>query len=235
MPHSLELIKVKKEFPLPVLTRILNCFSGTDQRKIVFNDINIKFKQGEIIGIIGTNGSGKTTLLKIIAGIILPTSGEIRLDDSTTQTSYSRRSKKTGLMGPNENSFYLRLTGRQNLLFFGRMYGSYKNNLSNIITNIIENFQLKEFIDRPVNLYSSGMRQKLNLARSVLNQPEILLLDEPFKSLDRENKNFVFLFAKQYIKENQNRTVIIASHLQDFVEKLCSSSFTFKDGCLYKV
>lgn len=78
------------------------------------------------------------------------------------------------------------------------------------------------------------MRQKLNLARSVLYQPQILLLDEPFKSLDQENKKFVFSFASKYIKKHHNRTVIIASHLQGVVEKLCTSSFTFKDGCLYK-
>src|SRR6185503_4399766 len=141
-------------------------------------------REGEIFGLIGPNGAGKTTLTKIIATLIQPTSGTVTVKGHDSVSDDERVRLNVGLAGAEERSFYWRLTSEQNLLFFARLYGLSSAQAKRRIKELFELFEFDELARRRFAELSTGNKQRLSVARAMLANPPVLLLDEPTRSLD---------------------------------------------------
>ena len=183
-------------------------------------DVSFEIRAGEIFGLIGPNGAGKTTLIKIIATLIQPTTGRVSVQGYDTVTDDEDVRRNVGLAGAEERSFYWRLTAEQNLLFFARLHG-----LSNRISRrrtaeLFELLELQEFSGRRFAELSTGNKQRLAVARAMLAQPRVLLLDEPTRSLDPIAAARMRSTIKSLAQTN-NSTIFLTSHNLLEIEELC--------------
>lgn len=192
-------------------------------------NINLKVEAGCVFGLLGPNGAGKTTLLKILATLILPDGGTATLNgyDLTTQPAQIRAS--IGLASGDERSFYWRVSGRANLQFFGRLNNIPISEINRNISRLSDLLALAG-LDRPVGEYSAGMRQKLNLARSLIADPPILLIDEPTKSLDIETSRRLRRFIREELARRQGKTILLVTHNLAEAEELCDQAVVLKSG-----
>jgi ABC-2 type transport system ATP-binding protein len=181
--------------------------------------IHLDIFQGEVFGLLGPNGAGKTTLIKCLTTLLLPTSGSIRVNgyDVARDENHVRASIGCMLMG--ERGLYWKLTGRENLDFFGALYHIPPKARKRRTNEVIELLKLGEIVDRAVETYSSGQKMKLAFARSLINQAPLLVLDEPTNTLDvptaRELRSIVRNLNKQ------GHTVIYTTHQMTEAEELC--------------
>ncbi len=165
----------------------------------------------KITCLLGPNGAGKTTIIKILAGLVLPDSGDISLcGKSLINPDYN--DIRIGIATPNERSFYWRLTGRQNLEFYGSLYGLKGKKRSSLVSDILCEVGLEEDADKPFRLYSSGLRQKLMLARALISDPEILLLDEPASHIDPVSKISIYKLIKENFIEKRGTSILLCTH-----------------------
>ena len=198
--------RLKKFFRLPVKSPVA-----------ALKNISLEIETGEIFGLIGRNGAGKTTLSKIIATLIQPTSGRILVKGFDSVKDEVKARALIGLASAEERSFYWRLTARQNLLFFARLYGMKDERARRRISEIFERLNLEEFSKRRFSELSTGSKQKLAVARALLAKPPILLLDEPTRSLDP----FAAEDLRQMISSFENVSILLTSHNLSEIEKLC--------------
>jgi ABC-2 type transport system ATP-binding protein len=182
--------------------------------------LSLEVREGEAMGVLGANGAGKSTLLRILATLLVPTAGRASVagHDTVHQSREVRRC--LGYHAGTDHGFYPRLTGRQNLHFFGRL-----NQLSNAaaaqrISLLAEQFQIREALDRQVRTLSSGTVQRLSLARVLLHHPSVLLLDEPTRSLDAIGAAEFRRFLKTEVLRHGRTSLLFASHTLPEVEFL---------------
>lgn len=178
------------------------------------DDISFTLTKGSVLGILGPNGAGKTTLLKILSTLILPDKGSVRVNGYRLGTNDDKIKASVGLCSSTERSFYWRLTGRQNLEFFAAMYGLGKTRAAARIDELLKLFGIT-YADKRFDSYSAGMQQKFALARAMIHDPEILLLDEPTKSLDYKSVIEIIAFIKEVLLIRQGKTVIFTTHHLD--------------------
>ncbi|MAV56157.1 MAG: ABC transporter [Candidatus Pelagibacter sp.] len=194
---------------------------------LAVNNINFSIEKNKTLGLLGPNGCGKTTSIGMMLGLIKPTSGEILIDNKNIDTF-----KRDEILSRiNFASPYIelpkKLTVRQNLEVYGRLYGI--KNLKDRIEEISEDLDIKNFFNRKTGELSSGQKNRVSLAKSLINKPEILFLDEPTASLDPDIGDFVRTYIQKYRSENQV-TVLLASHNMNEVERLCDSIIMMKSG-----
>jgi ABC-2 type transport system ATP-binding protein len=158
-------------------------FTSKGNPILAVDGVNLDISQGEIFGLMGPNGAGKTTLLKILSTLLLPTSGEAYVAGYNIKEE-DKLKGSIGVIFSEERSFYWRLTGRENLRFFGSLYNLKPSEIKERIDRLIETVGMEDFIDRRFDSYSTGMKQKLSIARSLISNPRILFIDEPTKGLD---------------------------------------------------
>ena len=185
-------------------------------------DVSFQVREGEIFGLIGPNGAGKTTLTKIIATLIQPTNGNVTVKgyDSVRDDEEVRR--HVGLAGAEERSFYWRLTAEQNLMFFARLHGMSGANAARRITELMRMLQLENDARRRFAELSTGNKQRLAVARAMLVDPPVLLLDEPTRSLDPLAAAHMRTTIKSLAQDSAKRvTVFLTSHNLAEVEELC--------------
>lgn len=214
--------------PIPFYKKLSYCLPGKikdEFKQTVLKDINISVRKGEILGIFGKNGAGKTTLLKIICNIIIQDKGIVLIDKKSNFLNL----KKTGLVLNNKRSFYWRLTGFDNLIFFGRLYDLSFKEVKQRIDEIDAVLDLKETLFKRFDSLSGGMKQKLNLARALLHKPDILFLDEPTVNLDIVNQQKFLNYIKD-IKEKFNLTILWVSHHLEEIESICESILILDEG-----
>jgi ABC-2 type transport system ATP-binding protein len=190
------------------------------------DEISFRIARGSITGLLGGNGAGKTTTIAMIMGLVLPTSGAVEvLGHAMPQAS----AEVLGRM--NFESPYvdmpMRLTVRQNLTIFGRLYAV--KNLRERIARLACDLDLNEFLDRPNGKLSAGQKTRVALAKALINQPELLLLDEPTASLDPDTADWVRAHLETYRKTHQ-ATILLASHNMLEVERLCDRVIILKRG-----
>ena len=194
---------------------------------IAVNNINFSIEKNKTLGLLGPNGCGKTTSIGMMLGLIKPTSGEILIENKNIE-SFKRDEILSRI---NFASPYIelpkKLTVRQNLEVYGRLYGI--KDLKGRIEEISEDLDIKNFFDRKTGELSSGQKNRVSLAKSLINKPEILFLDEPTASLDPDIGDFVRTYIQKYRSENQV-TVLLASHNMNEVERLCDSIIMMKSG-----
>jgi ABC-2 type transport system ATP-binding protein len=194
------------------------------RRKIItaLKDVNLQIKNGERVAFLGPNGAGKTTLFKLIGGLLLPSRGEIIVNGFNTLSGNIPARNSVGIVMNEERSFYWRLTGRQNLEFFGSLENIFGKKLNAKIDKLLELVGLKDNSNKPVSTYSSGMKQRLAIARSLLKDPAILILDEPTRALDPVSAEEYMNLILNKIHADNKSSLLIVTHRLEIVPKLCS-------------
>ncbi len=193
------------------------------------NNISFKIEKNNTLGLLGPNGCGKTTSIGMMLGLITPTSGEIIIDG--IKLNSKSRIKLLSLM--NFASPYIelpkKLTVKQNLEVYARMYGVL--NKDERIKELTEDLNLNQFLDKKTGELSSGQKNRVSLAKSLINKPKLLFLDEPTASLDPDVGDFVRQYLVKYRKENE-LTMLLASHNMKEVEQLCGKIIMMKQGSI---
>jgi len=190
------------------------------------DSVSFRIARGSITGLLGGNGAGKTTTIAMIMGLVLPSSGHVRV------LGHSMPEQSAAVLGRmNFESPYvdmpMRLTVRQNLTIFGRLYAV--ENLHGRIERLASDLDLGDFLDRTNGKLSAGQKTRVALAKALINQPELLLLDEPTASLDPDTADWVREHIETYRKEN-GATILLASHNMPEVERLCDRVIIMKRG-----
>ena len=188
---------------------------------VALRDVTFEAERGEVFGLLGLNGAGKTTLLKVLATLVLPTAGGARVLGFDVARQPRRVVERLALVLNEERSLYWRLTGRENLRFFATLYGVPGRTAGRRVAELLELVGLGEAADRRVQHYSSGMRQRLLLARGLLAEPQVLLLDEPTRSMDPLGAAEVRRFVRRELAERRGVTVVVATHSLEEARSLC--------------
>ena len=200
--------------------------SKTYKSKKAVNNINFKVNENEIVGLLGPNGSGKTTTIGMILGLLKPTSGQVLINGLNVEKNKISLLHKMNFISP-----YIelpkKLKVRQNLIVYGKLYNI--KNLDERINNLSNKLRLTELLDKVTGELSSGQKNRVSLAKALINDPSVLLLDEPTASLDPETGDFIRTFLENY-KEEKKIAVLLASHNMDEIKRLCGSVLMMKDG-----
>ena len=212
MQNSIKVINLKKSY-------------GT---KEAVKNISFEIKENEIIGLLGPNGSGKTTTIGMILGLLKPTSGEVLINGIKIEKNPIEILQKINFISP-----YIelpkKLTVKQNLIVYGKLYSV--KNLNQKIDYLVSKLRLENLLNRVTGELSSGQKNRISLAKAIINDPCVLLLDEPTASLDPEIGDFVRTFLENYKKEKKV-SILLASHNMDEVTRLCSSIMMMKNGLI---
>jgi len=194
---------------------------------IAVNDISFEIEKNTTLGLLGPNGCGKTTSIGMMLGLITPTSGKIYIDDICLEAK--NRIELLSLM--NFASPYIelpkKLTVKQNLEVYARLYGVVKINKR--VDEMVEDLNIKSFLYKKTGELSSGQKNRVALAKSLINKPKLLFLDEPTASLDPDVGDFVREYIEKY-KKNNELTILLASHNMKEVERLCNRIVMMKKG-----
>lgn len=196
---------------------------------IALKEISTTIFKKDVIGIIGENGSGKSTLLKIIAGKLKPTSGLTSIIQLDVQQQLEQLKSKISYIGQ-DKSLDPEMSGNELLMYFSALYNLTKKEALFRVSELINTFEMSEFINRRVRSYSGGQAQRLHIAIGIIHKPQVLLLDEPTNGLDPCGKKFLWQFIQSYQK--QGNTILIASHELEAVSKNCSRIIMLEKGSL---
>ena len=194
--------------------------------KNAVQDISFKVNQNEIVGILGPNGCGKTTTIGMILGLLKPTKGKILINGKEIENQRVDLLNNLNFISPYVE-LPKKLSVKQNLEIYGRLYDV--KNLDSKIEYLSEKLRLNEIIHKITGELSSGQKNRVSLAKSIINDPAVLLLDEPTASLDPETGDFVRSFLESYQKEKKT-SILLASHNMSEVERLCSSVLMMNNG-----
>ena len=183
-------------------------------------DVNMEVRRGEIFGLLGPNGAGKTTLTKMLCTLLLPTSGSAMVAGFDLVKEQEKVKQSIALISSEERSFYWRLTGRQNLDFFAALHGISHDVAARRIPEVLEQVGIADAADRRFQEYSTGMKQRLGLARGLMADPDIFFMDEPTKGLDPLATKHIHSFIKEQLA-GQGKTVFLATHHLVEAEQVC--------------
>ena len=191
-------------------------------------NLNFTIKPGSIVGLLGPNGCGKTTTIGMILGLIKPTNGKVLIKGKNVENESDRIEilEKMNFISPYVE-LPKKLTVKENLIIYGKMYEVI--NLNQKINTLIKDLNLDEFKNKKTGELSSGQKNRVSLAKSLINSPEILLLDEPTASLDPDTGDYIRTYIEDYASKNKT-TILLASHNMNEVERLCSEVMMMKSG-----
>jgi ABC-2 type transport system ATP-binding protein len=206
------------EAPIIEIRNLSKKYKGSDEPAI--HSISFNIDANEIYGLLGPNGAGKTTTISILCGLFPPTSGEVTIDGMDIRTDLDRIRHIIGVV-PQEIALYSTLTARENLTFFGNMYGLRGKELYKRIDENLAFFGLEKFGRKKISTYSGGMKRRVNLIAGLLHRPKILFLDEPTAGIDVQSRNVIICFLQELKKTGT--TIIYTSHYMEEAENLCSS------------
>ena len=212
MTHPLEILDLGKNY----------------NNKIAVNKISFKVKKNEVVGILGPNGCGKTTTIGMILGLLKPSYGKVLINGNEIENNRVKLLNRLNFISP-----YIelpkKLTVKQNLEVYARLYDV--KNLNEKIDYLSEKLKLKNMLNKITGELSSGQKNRVSLAKSIINDPSVLLLDEPTASLDPETGDYIRGFLEEYQNEKK-ASIVIASHNMLEVERLCSSVLMMNNGVI---
>ncbi len=193
------------------------------QRRLIraLDGASFTLRPGELFGLLGPNGAGKTTLVRCIATLLIPDEGSIRIfgHDVFRDTLFCRQ--RIGLLTSGERTLYWKLSARDNLKFFATLYGITGKERDRRVDYLLDLLGLKDVANERLERYSSGMKQKVSLARAIIHDPQLLLLDEPTLGLDPQFGRFIRQFIKEELNRKQGKTILLTTHYMDEADELC--------------
>ena len=204
----------------------INNLNKSFRNILAVKNINFKIDKGTIIGLLGPNGCGKSTTMGMMLGLIKPTSGTVLINGQNIENNRTNLLEKMNFISP-----YIelpkKLTVEENLKVYGRLYGV--KNLESKISELMEKLKLTQFKKRKTGELSSGQKNRVSLAKALVNDPEILLLDEPTASLDPDVSDYIRTFIEDFASK-KGTTILLASHNMNEVERLCHEVMMMKNG-----
>lgn len=206
MSNIIEINKLRKRYP--------------GSKEFALKGISLYVKRGDFFGLLGPNGSGKTTLISILCGLLDPTQGSIEIAGEQIPKHFKRIKQKIGLV-PQDIALYPKLTFRENLTYFGRLYGLPHQRLKQRTTYCIELAGLDRFADQTIANFSGGMRRRANLVTSLLHEPELLFLDEPTVNVDPQSRHVIFEILQKI--NRGGTTLVYTTHYIEQAQKMCST------------
>jgi len=212
MTNSIEVINLSKKY----------------KDKVAVTNINFKINENEMVGLLGPNGCGKTTTIGMILGLLKPSSGEVLINGENIEKNKISLLHKMNFISP-----YIelpkKLSVKENLIVYGKLYGV--KFISDRIKYLSEKLRLEEFINKKTGELSSGQKNRVSLAKALINEPSILFLDEPTASLDPETGDFVRSFIEKISREKK-MSILLASHNMDEVKRLCKNVLMMNNGVI---
>ena len=203
------------------------------RQRIVLDGIDLAVRGGEIFGLLGPNGAGKTTLTKILAGLLLPTSGAAYISGLDVSRHSLEVRRRIGLVYGDERSFFWRLSVYENLRFYAALFGLNGEAAKRRIAELLEFVDLGHAADVRMDRISSGMKQRVSIARGLLNDPPVLLLDEPTRMLDPVGTREIRRLIRHRLTADGRRTVLLATNLMAEAEELCDRVVLLKEGRIH--
>ena len=193
---------------------------------VAVENLSFEVREGEVVGLLGGNGAGKTTTISMILGLLIPTSGSLEVLGTDMLRHRYRVLSRINFSSPYVD-LPKRLTSRENLMVYARLYGV--PNPDRRLAALAEDLAIDGFLDRPFGNLSSGQKTRVSLAKSLLNEPDLLLLDEPTASLDPDTADWVRTYLKNF-QRKRGATILLASHNMAEVERLCDHVVMMKLG-----
>jgi len=191
--------------------------------------ISLQVARGEVFGLLGPNGAGKTTTISMLTGLLEPSSGQISVDGLDLKSHTNEVKAKLGLV-PQELALYMTLSARQNLTFFGRIYGLKGKELRQRVDEVLETIGLTERANDPIKEYSGGMKRRVNIGAGLLHKPEVLFLDEPTVGVDPQSRNAIFESVETLNRAGMS--VIYTTHYMEEAQRLCHRVAIVDEGRL---
>ena len=214
--------------PIIQITNLSKKYKNAEMYSLT--DFTLSINEGNIFGLLGPNGAGKTTLISILCGLVKPTSGSFTIDNFTYAKNSENIKKIIGVV-PQEYALYPTLTARENLLYFGSMYGLKGSHLKEMVNECLDFLGLLKFADKRIETFSGGMKRRVNLIAGILHNPRVLFLDEPTVGADVQSKNAIVAYLR---KLNTNGTTIIyTSHHLSEAEDFCTDIVILDQGKIY--
>lgn len=192
-------------------------------------NLNLEIREGQIVGLLGINGAGKTTTIKMLSTLLAPTVGNISIDGMDAMKNATEVKKFINMVAGGERMIYWRLTGRENLWYYGQLYGVEEKVLKKRMEYLLELVGLTEKQDVPVERYSKGMKQRLQIARGLINDPRYIFMDEPTLGLDAAISKELREYVKQ-IAYKEGKSILLTSHYMQEVEELCEYIYILDHG-----
>lgn len=197
------------------------------KNKEVVRQINMKLEAGESVGLLGPNGAGKSTTISMLSSLIMPTSGEVHWNEQSINKNPEALRKVLGVV-PQEIALYPELSAKENLHFFGRVYGLKGETLAKRTEEVLEKIGLTERQNDIVKTFSGGMKRRLNIGAALLHKPSILIMDEPTVGIDPQSRAYILETVKQLVEEGM--TLLYTSHYMEEVELLCDKIYIMDQG-----
>ena len=193
------------------------------------NDISFTCRPGQIYGLLGANGAGKTTTLRLLATLLQPTSGSAQLAGFDAATEANQVRAHVGFLAAS-TALYGRLTAREMITYFGRLNGLAAATIKERLNGLVDELDMRDFIDRRCDKFSTGMKQKTSIARTLIHDPAVMIFDEPTLGLDVMTARSIVKFVRDC--RNRGKTVIYSTHVMSEVEKICDVIGIIHDGRL---
>ncbi len=209
--------------PALVADRLVKTFPGVH----AVDDVSFVVQPGEIVGLLGPNGAGKTTTLRMLAGILTPDSGRVLVGDVDMREAPLVAKRRLGFL-TGDTQLYQRLSTREVLQFFGRLYDMDDATLASRIDRLVDELDMRSFADRPCGTLSSGQKQRANIARAFLHDPDVLILDEPTTALDVISGQFIVEAIRR--ERAAGRAVLFSTHIMGEAEYLCDRIYLLHAG-----
>ncbi|MEA2032809.1 MAG: ABC transporter ATP-binding protein [Euryarchaeota archaeon] len=230
MEYSIETYDLTKKFAMQKgFTEFIMHPFRKDEITAVEN-VDIKIGKGELFGILGPNGAGKTTLIKLLCTLILPMEGTAYVNGYNIAEESGKVRESIGFITADERSFYWRLTGQQNLKFFASLHNFYSRDAQKRVDELLDIVGLQHRADDRFLSYSAGMKQRMAIARGLLNDPEVVFMDEPTKGLDPGAAQNLRGFIKKRIVKEQGKAVFLSTHHLGEAEQLCDRIAIIDEG-----
>lgn len=193
-------------------------FPTTEGDVLAVDDVSFTVESGQVFGLLGANGAGKTTTLRMILGLLEPTSGDARVDGFSVRESPDEIKRRIGLVSASAG-LYQWLTPRETILFFGDLYGLAPETARDRLHDLALRFGLNDFLDRRAGTLSTGQKQRVNLARALIHDPPMMLMDEPTRGLDVVGTQAIFDYIANL--RSEGKAVIVCTHRLDEASRLC--------------
>ena len=226
-----EAVNLEKTYlrDLPLYKQILLPFSRK-QRVKALDSVSISIEAGQILGVVGPNGAGKTTLLRILADILETDSGTISICGQMLDNNSFRIRSRIGYVSSDERSFFWRLTGKENIEFFARLYNLSACQAKRRSAQLIKQFGFENKAGQLFRDYSAGMKKKIAVMRALLHEPSLLLLDEATNSLDPGSAKMVKEMVRKYVLEQKGRAAVWSTHRLEEISQICDKVVMIDSG-----